>query len=127
MIVRDRRVLTTGYNGAPSGLTHCTGTTCLRAIMDIPSGRRLDICRGVHAEMNAVLQAALHGISTAGGVLYCTNKPCLLCTKVLINAGIEAFVVAEDYPDELADPLRSSAGIPLVVLSPEDGERRAGG
>ena len=107
LIVRDKQILTTGFNGAPTGEAHCetpawnrgyvtTDTTCQR--LDVPSGARLDLCRGVHAEMNAIIQGALHGVSIDGGTLYCTNTPCPLCAKMLKNAGIVRIVAAEEYP-----------------------------
>jgi len=115
VIVKDNRILATGYNGAPKGQKHCE--TCLRTKLGITSGDRLDICRGVHAEMNAILQAASAGISIRGGTLYCTTEPCLLCTKALINVGIIRFVVTELYVqgDLLASTMRAEAGIKMSV------------
>ena len=113
VLVRDRRILTTGYNGAPRGIAHCEEVGCLREKLGVPSGERHELCRGLHAEMNAIVQAAVHGVSVEGGVLYCTNQPCSLCTKMLINAGIARVVILEGYPDELAEALLKEAGIPL--------------
>jgi dCMP deaminase len=87
-LVRDRRILATGYNGAPSGLRHCLSIGCLRELNCVPSGERHELCRGLHAEQNAIIQAALHGVSVKGATLYCTNHPCIICAKMIINAGI---------------------------------------
>ena len=87
--VKDRHILATGYNGAPSGVRHCLETGCLREKMGIPSGQRHEICRGLHAEQNVIIQAAVHGVSIAGAELYCTTFPCAMCSKMLINCGIK--------------------------------------
>ena len=89
IVVRDKRILATGYNGAPAGLPHCLDTGCLREEMEIPSGERHELCRGLHAEQNVIIQAAYHGVSIKGGTLYCTNLPCSICAKMLINAGVQ--------------------------------------
>lgn len=102
VLVRDKRILATGYNGAPSGLAHCLETECVRQKLHIPSGQRHELCRGLHAEQNVLLQAALHGTSTKGSVLYITNQPCVICAKMLINAGIQEVVIGGEYPDTLA-------------------------
>jgi len=99
LVVRDKRILSTGYNGAPRGLEHCLEVGCLRDERNIESGTRHEICRAVHAEQNAIIQCALHGVSTEGATLYCTHQPCILCTKMMINAGIGRVVFREDYPD----------------------------
>lgn len=111
VIVKDKRILATGYNGAPTGLPHCIEVGCLRAQLGIPSGERHEICRGLHAEQNALIQAAKYGISVEGSTIYCTTEPCSLCAKMLINAGIKRIVYAEPYPDELSAQLLSQAGI----------------
>lgn len=116
VLVRDKRLLATGYNGVPRGLAHCADVGCLRERMGVPSGERHELCRGLHAEMNALLQAAEHGISVAGAVIYCTNQPCSLCAKMLINVGITRILVAESYPDELAATMLAEAGIAVTVL-----------
>ncbi len=103
VIVRDKRVLATGYNGAPTGLSHCAETGCIRAKMGVPSGQRHELCRGLHAEQNAIIQAAYHGISIKGSTLFCTTLPCSICFKMLINAGILEIVYEEGYPDELTE------------------------
>ena len=111
VLVKDRRMLATGYNGAPSGLAHCSETGCLREELKVPSGERAEICRGLHAEQNAILQAAFHGVSIAGATLYCTNQPCAICVKMLINAGIQEIVFGDGYPDPLAEKLLLEAQI----------------
>ena len=100
VLVKDKRVLSTGYNGAPKGLKHCEETGCLREQKNVPSGQRHEICRGVHAEQNLIAQSALHGVKTEGAVVYCTNQPCVICTKLLINAGIKKIYYKNPYNDE---------------------------
>lgn len=114
LIVKDRRILSTGYNGVPTGITHCTPETCLRARNNIPSGERHELCRGLHAEQNAIIQAALHGVSVKGATLYCTNQPCIICAKMVINAGISLIVVKDGYADKLAADMLAEAGIRVV-------------
>ena len=116
IIVRDKRVLTTGYNGAPSGLAHCSETGCLREQRNVPSGERHELCRGLHAEQNAIIQAAQHGTSIKGATLYCTHQPCILCSKMIINAGIERIVFKGSYPDELAQDMLKEAEIQLEQI-----------
>ena len=100
--VKGKRILATGYNGAPSGIPHCLDVGCLREQEGIPSGERHELCRGIHAEQNVILQAALYGVSTKESTLYITNQPCIICAKMLINAGIKEIVTIGDYPDKLA-------------------------
>ncbi len=119
VIVLDKRILATGYNGAPRGLPHCDETGCLRAELGIPSGQRQEICRGLHAEQNAIIQAALHGVSVAGGTIYVTHQPCITCAKMIINAGIERVVCAQVYPDELARSFLAEANVGLHRWLPE--------
>lgn len=102
LVVKDRRILATGYNGTPSGIKHCSEIGCLREKMRIPSGERHELCRGLHAEQNVLLQASLHGVSLKESVLYVTNQPCIICTKMIINAGIKEVVMADHYPDPMA-------------------------
>ena len=116
IIVQDKRVLTTGYNGAPSGLPHCSETGCLREQKNVPSGQRHELCRGLHAEQNAIIQAAQHGTSIEDAVLYCTHQPCILCTKMIINAGIERIVFKGAYPDQLAQKMLEEAAIELEQI-----------
>ncbi len=115
VFVRDKRILTTGYNGAPSGLRHCEEMGCIREREGIPSGERHELCRGIHAEQNAILQAAQFGISLRGSVLYCTDQPCVLCAKMLINTGVERIVVSGGYPDELSKEMLREAGIEIEM------------
>ena len=102
ILVKDKHILSTGYNGAPKGLKHCSETGCLRENMNIPSGERHELCRGLHAEQNAIIQAAVFGTSIKGSFLYCTNTPCVVCVKMLINAGVTEIIYAGEYPDNLA-------------------------
>ena len=100
VIVKDKRILSTGYNGAPTGLPHCLDIGCLREELNIASGERHELCRAVHAEQNAIIQAAVHGVSIAGGTLYTTHQPCIMCAKMIINAKIKRVVFGKRYPDE---------------------------
>jgi len=102
VLVRDKKILATGYNGAPSGLEHCLEIGCLRERLGIPSGERHELCRGLHAEQNAIIQAAYHGVGIQGATLYCTNHPCIICSKMIINAGIQKIIFEQGYADSLA-------------------------
>ncbi|MCX7927328.1 MAG: cytidine/deoxycytidylate deaminase family protein [Candidatus Omnitrophica bacterium] len=113
VIVKDKRMLSTGYNGAPRGLAHCLDVGCIREKLKIPSGQRHELCRGLHAEQNAIIQAALYGISVRDSTIYITNHPCIICAKMLINAGIKEIVIKEGYPDELSSRLLKEAKITL--------------
>jgi len=115
-LVRDRRILATGYNGAPSKLQHCLDTGCLREQLNVPSGERHELCRGLHAEQNVIIQAALHGVLTKGSTLYCTNHPCVICAKMIINAGIIRIVVRNGYRDKLAAAMLKEADIIVKQL-----------
>jgi len=115
-LVRDSRILATGYNGAPSKLQHCLDIGCLREQLKVPSGERHELCRGLHAEQNAIIQAALHGVSTKGSTLYCTNHPCVICAKMIINAGIIRVVIRDGYHDQLAAEMLKEAGIRVEQL-----------
>jgi dCMP deaminase len=117
LIVKDKRILATGYNGAPAGLRHCEEVGCVREDASVPSGMRHELCRGLHAEQNAIIQSAYHGISISGASLYCTNKPCVICSKMLINAGIRTIYYEEGYCDDLADQLLDEAGVEIVRLA----------
>jgi dCMP deaminase len=114
--VRDKRILATGYNGAPSGIRHCLDVGCLREQLGVPSGQRHEICRGLHAEQNVVVQAAIHGVSIENSEIYCTTEPCLICTKLLINCRVSAIYFAESYPDELSRDMVQEAGIRFEPL-----------
>lgn len=116
VLVKDKRILATGYNGAPSGLKHCVEVGCLRKKLHIPSGERHELCRALHAEQNALIQASLYGISVKGSVLYSTCQPCVICAKMLINAGIKEIVILEGYPDKMAMEFLKAAGIKVRVL-----------
>jgi len=124
LLVKDRNILATGYNGAPSGISHCSKTGCLREQLNVPSGERHELCRGLHAEQNAIIQAARHGINIDGATLYCTTMPCVICTKMLINAGIKRVVYYEGYADSLAREMIAESGIEVVHFqqSPEGDE-----
>ncbi len=113
ILVRDKRILATGYNGAPTGLRHCLERGCLRDELQIPSGERHELCRGLHAEQNAIIQAALHGVSVRGAVLYCTNHPCIICSKMIVNSGITGIVFREGYSDRLSEEILREAAIPV--------------
>lgn len=120
VIVRNKRILTTGYNGAASGTKDCIELGCLRDKMNIPSGTRHEICRAIHAEQNAIIQAGLHGINIKGSTIYCTHSPCILCAKMLVNAGIRRFVTCTDYADSAFRPLFREAGVAFEKMrSPE--------
>jgi len=119
VLVMDKRVLATGYNGAPSGLAHCLEVGCLREKNNIPSGERHELCRGLHAEQNAIIQAAFHGIRIQGATLYCTNLPCVICTKMIINAGIKEIVYEGGYADDLAHEMLLEARIPIRQTPPK--------
>ena len=111
VLVKDKKILATGYNGVPSGIRHCSDIGCLRDKLKIPSGQRHELCRGLHAEQNVLLQAALHGVSTKGSAVYITNQPCMICAKMLINAGIRQLIIADGYPDDLAKEFLREARI----------------
>ncbi len=116
VIVKDRRILTTGYNGVPSGITHCTEDTCLRIKYNIPSGERHELCRGLHAEQNAIIQAAYYGVTIKEAAIYVTHQPCSICTKMLINSGIKKFVFQHPYNDPLAEEMLQETDIELQVF-----------
>ncbi|OPL14848.1 MAG: cytidine deaminase [Firmicutes bacterium ML8_F2] len=116
LLVIDKRILSTGYNGAPTGLKHCAEVGCLREKLKVPSGERHELCRGLHAEQNAIIQAAIHGVAIKGATLYCTHYPCSVCAKMLINAGIKKIFLAENYPDKLAKEIFKEAGIDISFI-----------
>lgn len=118
ILVKDKRILATGYNGAPSGIRHCDEVGCLRQDSSIPSGERHELCRGIHAEQNVIIQAACYGISIAGSTIYCTNKPCVICSKMIVNAGIKKIFYAEGYDDSLADEILAEACVEVVRFAP---------
>lgn len=114
ILVKDKHILATGYNGAPTGLPHCAEVGCLRTQSNVPSGERAELCRGIHAEQNAIIQAAVHGVQIPGATLYSTTQPCILCAKMLINAGVVRIVYEGPYPDELARAMMEEAGLEMV-------------
>ena len=117
VLVKDKKILATGYNGAPSRLDHCLEVGCLREEKGIPSGERHELCRGLHAEQNAIVQAAYHGVGIQGSTLYCTNHPCTICSKMIINAGITQIVYEEGYADSLAANMLKESGINIEKFS----------
>ncbi len=123
VIVRDKRVLSTGYNGAPKGLAHCSVTGCIRKEMNIPSGQRHELCRGLHAEQNAIIQAAWHGVKIEGATLYCTHQPCVICVKMMINAGIKRVVFEGDYPDDLASNMLIESGLEICKFNDQEQQK----
>ena len=122
VLVRDKRILSTGYNGAPKGIHHCGEVGCLRDELKVPSGERHELCRALHGEMNALLQCAVHGVSAAGSTLYCTNQPCGLCAKMIINAGVERMVVIGGYPDDMAIDMFEQAGVSFEIVEDVKGD-----
>lgn len=116
IVVKDRRILATGYNGAPSNVRHCAKVGCLREQLNVPSGERHELCRGIHAEQNAIIQAAYHGVSIKGASLFCTNLPCSICAKMIINAGIVQIVYQSGYADPLSREMLAEAQVELVHL-----------
>jgi dCMP deaminase len=111
VIVKDKRILATGYNGVPQGIEHCLTRGCLREQLGIPSGQRHEICRGLHAEQNAIIQAAKAGTTIDGAMIYITTQPCIICAKMLINAGITEIVFEQSYPDELTEGMLAESGV----------------
>ena len=121
VVVKDKRILSTGYNGAPRGLAHCLDIGCLREELGIPSGERHELCRAIHAEQNAVVQAATSGVDITGGTIYTTTFPCSLCSKIIINSGIDRIVCRKGYPDDLSRQLLREAQIKIEIFA-EDGK-----
>ncbi len=127
LIVKDKRILATGYNGAPSGIPHCEEKGgCLRQKLGVPSGERHELCRGLHAEQNAIIQAAIHGVSIAGSSLYCTTFPCSVCAKMIVQARISEVVILTDYPDDLSKEILEEGGVAVrfLKLDAPSGEER---
>ena len=116
VLVKGKRILATGYNGVPTGIRHCNEVGCLRESLEVNSGERHELCRGLHAEQNVIIQAAYYGVTTKGTTIYSTHKPCIICSKMLINAGIEKIIYLEGYPDALADKMLEEANIELARL-----------
>ena len=122
VLVKDNQILSTGYNGSPKGISHCAAVGCLRQTNAFPSGQMHEICRGVHAEQNAIIQAGLNGSSTRGATLYCTHQPCSICARLIINAEIRTIYISETYPDALAEQLFREAGVELLLFNSESGK-----
>lgn len=120
VLVKDKHILSTGYNGAPKGLPHCSETGCLREKLNIPSGQRHELCRGVHAEQNAIIQAAVFGVSTRGSTLYVTDFPCSICAKIIINAEVKEIVYDAQYEDPVSMDLLHSAEIVIRRVQIKD-------
>lgn len=114
ILVKDKRILCSGYNGAPSGVVHCDQTGCLRERLNVPSGEKHELCRGVHAEQNVIIQAACHGVSVMGATLYCTHQPCSICAKMIINAGIIRVIFRAPYNDTMAADMFEQAGVQVT-------------
>lgn len=119
VIVRDKRILSTGYNGAPRDMEHCLEIGCIRDQQNIASGTRHELCRAVHAEQNAIIQSALHGVSVEGATLYCTHQPCILCAKMIINSKIKRVVYSNKYPDDEAINFFKKAGVEINIFKPD--------
>lgn len=117
IIVKDKQILSTGYNGAPSGIRHCSEVGCLRDRLKVPSGQRHELCRGIHAEQNAIIQAAYHGVSIKGATLFCTNLPCSICAKMIINAGIKKIYYRSGYADEMSAEMFTEACIEVIQIN----------
>jgi dCMP deaminase len=117
VLVKDKRLLSTGYNGAPASVSHCSETGCLREKMNVPSGERHELCRGVHAEQNAIIQAAYYGVPINGASLFCTNLPCSICAKMLINAGISKIYYKDGYADAISEEMMNEAGLEVINLA----------
>jgi dCMP deaminase len=117
VIVKNKRIMTTGYNGAPAGVKTCVERgECLRRKLNIASGTRAEVCYATHAEQNAIIQAAKIGVSTEGATIYITLQPCVICAKMLVNAGIKRIVFRGEYPDELSKAILEEADVELVVM-----------
>ena len=120
VIVKDKRILTTGYNGAPAGVESCADREeCMRRTLNIPSGTKHELCYAIHAEQNAIIQAAKMGINIDGATLYCTHQPCVICAKMIVNAGIKRVIYGEGYPDEFALKIFELANVELLQYTKE--------
>lgn len=117
IIVKDKRILSSGYNGAPSGFKHCDETGCIREQLGVPSGERHELCRGLHAEQNAIIQASFHGVKIEGSTIYVTIHPCVVCAKMIINSGIIRLVYKGDYSDELSARMLEESDVTVEKLT----------
>jgi dCMP deaminase len=124
VIVKNGRILSTGYNGAPYGFEHCLDIGCIREKENVAHGTRHELCRAVHAEQNAIIQAALHGVSIEGATVYCTHQPCILCTKMIINGKIKRVVYQNGYPDEMSIAFLKQAGIEILKMPSGEEEEK---
>lgn len=120
VIVKDRMVISTGYNGVPRGVPHCDVVGCLRDKLKVPSGQRHELCRGLHAEQNAIIQAAYHGVQTRGAQMYCTFRPCIICVKMIINAGIDKVYFLADYDDPMSEQMAADGGLELIRMTMDE-------
>ena len=121
VIVKEKRILTTGYNGAPAGVKTCVERgECLRKKLNIPSGTRHEMCYAIHAEQNAIIQAAKLGVSIEGATLYCTHQPCIICAKMIVNSGIDRIVYEKGYPDDFSIEIMTEAGVKIERFTEED-------
>ena len=121
VLVKNNQVIASGYNGAPKHISHCASTGCMREQLKVPSGEKHELCRGLHAEQNTIIQAAINGASLTNCVLYCTTFPCSICAKMIINAEIKYVYVTEDYPDKLAKEMFTEAEIEVIYINLENG------
>ncbi|HPX66552.1 MAG TPA: cytidine/deoxycytidylate deaminase family protein [Candidatus Syntrophosphaera sp.] len=124
VLVKENQILSTGYNGSPKGVRHCSETGCLRLQNKVPSGQQHELCRGLHAEQNAIIQAGLNGSSARGATLYCTHQPCSICARMIINAEIVTVYISNTYPDALAEQLLAEAGVELIHFGMESGKMK---
>ena len=125
VIVKDKHIIATGYNGAPKGLEHCDEIGgCLREELGVPSGERHELCRALHAEQNAIIQAAVLGHSIKDALMYVTHQPCSICAKMIINAGIKKIIINSGYPDEMSCKLLKEANIEIEQLDTKLGEEQ---
>ena len=125
LIVKDNRIISTGYNGPPSGIEHCEDLGgCYREMLHVPSGERHELCRALHAEQNAIIQAAKFGVSTEGATLYVTHQPCIICAKMIINSGIKKIIYGNPYPDEAAMKMLNDAHIEMIPFNVSDIKER---
>ena len=124
VLVKNNQIISTGYNGAPKRVAHCSITGCLREQLNVPSGKNHELCRGIHAEQNAIIQAAVNGTQIEGAVLYCTTQPCIICTKMIINAEITKVFISETYPDNMSLNMFDEAGVEVIHVNRETGELR---
>lgn len=118
--VKNKRILATGYNGAPAGMADCYETGCLREQLGVESGQRHELCRGLHAEQNVIIQAAIHGISLADADIYCTHQPCIICSKMIINCGIRNVFFASGYPDPMAEQFFKEADVNFQLIAKQE-------